>query len=149
MDLVIKYLPDIGFAINNVEFKWGMKKEIARRLLNNEHEIARFQNRDIYKNYLTEGTFFFLNYSEQNLLIELEVHQGVRVIVSNVLLTFERDLEDIKNDLERISGNVIKTGDGEYFFKDLKLTISDSEAMGGNDHLLGYFYCASDTSHLD
>jgi hypothetical protein len=156
MHLTITYIPNVGMTINKAEINWGTQREIIRKLLNNNHKAQDSinddanisQKRDVYKNYNGSDNFFFLNYNKNNKLIELEVHDGVEIIVGSALLSFEKELSAIVEDLQTISPLVTKIGDCEYFFKDLKLTISDLEAMGGDGSVLGYFYCSVNTDHL-
>jgi hypothetical protein len=91
---------------------------------------------------------FFFNYKDGNLLNELEVHGGVEITVGSARLSFERELSNAVADLEIISPLVVLIGYEKYFFKDLKLTISSNEAMGGNGNDLGYFYCSANVDHL-
>jgi hypothetical protein len=156
MILRIAYIPNTGITIDNTELNWGTKREVARKLLGNYHKAQDSKydftdislKRDIYKNYKTQGSFFFLNYNENNCLNEVEVHAGVEIVIGNVLLSFEKELSDILTDLQTVSPVFIKTSDGEYFFKDLKLSVSDSEAMGSDGSTLGYFYCSANVDHL-
>ena len=58
------------------------------------------------------------------------------------------EIEKAAKLLDSISDDKKLLSDGEYFFKDLKLTIASSEAMGGNGSELSYFYCSKDVTHL-
>lgn len=160
MTLKLTYKPDIGIIINDIALNWGTERESIRRLLNNKHqasdvifpvkpnEFANSQRRDVYKDYVDLDTFFFLNYDDNNLLRDVEVHYGLDIIVSNVLLSFERQLPDIIKDLKAVSPSVIELGEGEYLFKALKLTIADANAMGSDGDELAYFYCSVNVDHL-
>jgi hypothetical protein len=146
MTLLLTYRPDIGTTINGIELNWGSKKDTIRMLLNAKYEAR--EGRDIYENYRNGDNLFFLNYDDNNSLRDLEVHRGFDIIVNNVVLSFEKELKEIVEDLSLVSPSVIEIGDGEYFFKDLKLTIADSNAMGGEGNELAYFYCSSNVDHL-
>ncbi|HWZ04594.1 MAG TPA: hypothetical protein VNX40_13345 [Mucilaginibacter sp.] len=156
MNLTISYTPNIGVIINEAHLNWGAQRELVRKLLNSNYQvqdrvyddIGISQKRDIYKDYNGSNNFFFLNYDENNLLFELEVHAGADIMVGGVLLSFEKELSVIINDLQIISPLITKIRDGEYFFRDLQLTVSDQEAMGGEGNALGYFYCSVNTDHL-
>ncbi len=156
MNLTITYIPNVGVILNKIELNWGTQRELVRKLLNSNYQVQdRFyddigisQKRDVYKNYMGSNNFFFLNYDESNLLIDLEVHDGAEVIVGGVLLSFEKELSVIINDLQIVSPIITKIRDGEYFFRDLHFTVSDQEAMGGEGSTLGYFYCSVNTDHL-
>ena len=158
MTITLIYKPDIGIVINGAELNWSIKRETARQLLDNKHkaddriislgESNIVQRRDIYENYKSEYNFFFLNYNADNLLSWVDVHAGLEIVVDNVVLLFDKELTLIKQELESVSPSVIELAEGEYFFKDLKMTISDSNAMGGDGSELSYFYCSVNVDHL-
>jgi len=173
MSLTLKYIPNVGISINDIELPWGIERELARRLLNGtyksddqvidlsaEHngsvDYIFHQKRDIYENYLISidkkpweiDNLFFLGYDKNNLLSEVDIHAGLQIVVIASFISFEQKLPDIVQNLLNISPETIQSGDGEYFFKDLKLTVSDERAMGGEGDNLGYFYCAANVDHL-
>jgi hypothetical protein len=160
MEITLTYHPDKGILIGDRLLLWNTDREQARTLLNGEFEIEdnvfdlgdTFQNivqqRDIYKNYQGENNFFFLNFDENEQLTEVEVHHGLQINVSGVIIDFSMDIEKAANLLERIAGDIKQLSGGEYFFKDLKLTIASNNAMGGEGNELAYFYCSKDVSHL-
>jgi len=160
MTLKLIYKPNIGVIINELALNWGIKRETVRKMLNNAHkahdhivaqpgEFDVSQRRDIYNDfYYGRQFFFFLNYDDNSCLMEVEVHLGVDIIIDNVTLTFEKRLSDIIEELKSVSPSIIKLRDGDYFFKDLKITIADSKAMGGEGSDLSYFYCSANVDHL-
>jgi hypothetical protein len=173
MSLTLKYIPDVGISINGVELPWGIERELARRLLNDtyksddqvidlsaEHDgnndYIFHQKRDIYENYSVTSdkkpweidNLFFLGYDKNNLLSEVDVHAGLEIVVIDSTISFEQRLSEVVQYLQNISPEAIRSGDGEYFFKELKLTVSDERAMGGEGDNLGYFYCAANIDHL-
>ena len=155
------YYPDKGFLLNGVLINWGESRQTIRHLLGDIHEIQDrdndmseyhggnlFQRRDVYKDYAEQDNFFFLNYDTQGNLIEAEIHHGLDILISNIKLTFGSNFSDTVTYLKEISTDNKKLGEGEYLFKDLKLTIADWESQGGDENFLAYFYCAKDITHL-
>jgi hypothetical protein len=165
MNPTFTYYPDKGFSLANIPVNWGDSRQNVRHLLGEIYEIHDsdidmseyhdgnpdfnlFQGRDVYTNYGAHDNFFFLNYDVQGYLIEVEIHHGLDILVNNVKLIFGTDFLDSVKALKAISDDNKKTGDGEYFFNDLKLIIADWESRGGDENFLAYFYCAKDVTHL-
>lgn len=107
-----------------------------------------YVRRDIYEGAGSDETFFKLSYDGDDLLSEVEVHNCERIEVMGVSFGFNDDLEAIAFALSDIAELTILS-DGEYFFKELKLTISSKWKMGSGGNTLGYFYCGADVSHLE
>jgi hypothetical protein len=38
MGLTLKYIPDVGVSINDIELSWGIERELARRLLHGHYK---------------------------------------------------------------------------------------------------------------
>jgi hypothetical protein len=165
MTVTLTYQVDKGVALNDVTLLWDLSRAKVRQLLgdtfqedNQVIDLSQFHNgtsdfnivqrRDIYRNYRGQDNYFFLNYDREDNLRDVEVHQGLDILIQNVKFNFETDFQEVMLLLKSVSSDNIKISDGEYFFKDLKLTISDGEAMGGEGHLLSYFYCTKDVEHL-
>jgi hypothetical protein len=160
MAITLTYQPDEGVFIDDRSFLWGSNRQQVRKLLNNKFEIddnvidlgdstqKLIQRRDIYKNYQDQDNFFFLNFDESEQLTEVEVHHGLIINVAGVIIDFSMDIEKAADLLDTISSGTKRFSDGTYFFKDLKLTIASSDAMGGDGNALSYFYCSKDVSHL-
>lgn len=106
------------------------------------------QRRDIYKNYKGQDNFFFLNFDSTDHLAEVELHHGLNIKIQDVSIDFSMAIEKVAELLDRISNDKVQLSEGVYFYKWLKLTISSSEAMGGDGNKLSYFYCSKDVTHL-
>jgi len=152
----ILYLPDQGIILNGKSLLWNTDRGIIRKLLNNSHkagddfiaEINIYQRRDIYNNYGGQDNFFFLNYDENNNLSEIEIHFGFQIAVSNITFSFDQNIFKIVSLLKQVSSFHKILREGEYLFVDLKMSISDSESMGGEGNGLSYFYCSKNIDHL-
>jgi hypothetical protein len=148
MSLTLKYVPDFGVYLNDLEFRWGTERAAARRLLQNSHSHFGVQRKDVYEKHLIQNNLFDLSYNRNDLLIEVEVHHGLEIIVANTCLSFENDIADVISKLEKISCAPVQIGHEQFLFKDLKLTIATAYAMGGDGNRLAYFYCSSSVQHL-
>ncbi|OQP47728.1 hypothetical protein [Niastella populi] len=160
MALTLTYQPDKGVFIDNKLLLWSSDRQQVRTLLNGKFEIADnvidlgdatqslIQRRDIYESYQGLDNFFFLNFDENEQLTEVEVHYGLTINVAGVIIDFSMDIEKAADLLCGISADKKQLSDGEYFFKNLKLTIASSDSMGGEGNDLSYFYCSKDVSHL-
>jgi hypothetical protein len=82
------------------------------------------------------------------LLSEIEVHNCDVLKVNDFVFDFNDELDYVASELAKYS-SVTKKGDGEYFFKDIKISIMDKSKMGDEGNTLGYFYCADDVTHLE
>jgi len=160
MAITLTYQPDKGVFIDDKLLLWNSDRQQVRTLLNGKFEIADnvidlgdatqniIQRRDIYENYQGQDNFFFLNFDENEQLTEVEVHHGLTINVAGVVIDFSMGIEKVADLLGSISADNKRLSDGEYFFKNLKLTIASSESMGGEGNELSYFYCSKDVSHL-
>ena len=163
--LLITYYPNNGILLNDINLHWGMDRETIRQLLNQSHkandsiiDLSQFNNsnsapdivqkRDIYQNYEALDNYFFLNYDVEDLLEEIEIHNGPQIIVENIQLSFDKEISEILLDLKSICGDNEQLSPGEYLFADLKLTIADAEFMGMEGNTLAYFYCSKNIDHL-
>lgn len=163
--MTIEYIPNTGFKMNSVLFTWDDKRNIIRGNLNLKHkpddrviELAQYwdgdesknikQKRDIYENYGGGNNYFFLNYGEGDTLEAIEFHWGASIMIGSVELNFEQDLDDCVSRLDKIDNEKIELEEGSYLFKNLKITIANSESLGGEGNGLGYFYASRDISHL-
>jgi hypothetical protein len=95
-----------------------------------------------------EEYFFFLDYDKDDLLGEIEIIKCDKIQLNKADFGFKDELDSIALLLSNYS-EISILSDGEYFFKDLKVVISDERNRGGEDSTLGYFYCAADVSHLE
>jgi hypothetical protein len=161
MPTTLTYLPNEGVQINSVELKWSTDRELVRQKLPYEYEekdsvmdMSQYggnvivQKRDVYKNINGAENFFFLNYDGENRLSEVELHHGFEICISQTRLTFDMLIDDVVERLSSLSHMVVQLAEGEYFYKELKLTIASADAMGGDGEELSYFYCAKNVDHL-
>jgi hypothetical protein len=160
MTITLTYQPDKGVFIFDTLLMWGMDRQQVRALLTGKFEIGDdtidfgdpnqniILRRDIYKNYHGQENLFFLNYDENEGLTEVEIHYGLSINVAGIVIDFSMDTEKAADLLNGISGETKQLSTGEYFFRDLKLTIASSNVMCGDGNKLSYFYCSKDVSHL-
>lgn len=163
MDIV--YLPNKGFILNSIKFEWNYERNSVREKLGNKHtdedriiDVAEFfdgdetmnihQRRDIYENLNSKNDLMFLNYDKENRLIDLEVHYGFDIIIDNIRLDFGNEILDIIKQFQKNGIEYSETEKGNYLLPKIKITIADSESMGGDGTGLSYFYATSDISHL-
>jgi len=163
--MIIKYFPPDGLRINNIDLKWKEDRTIIRNLLNNTHSAAdQFIDlskdfggndeynidlkRDVYTNLFNSKSLFFLNYSKNNLLRDVEIHSGIEVQLNNIIISFDLTLKQVIYKLGEISKRIKKVDINEYYFEDLKLIVADKKKMGNKGNTLGYVYFTDDTSHL-
>ncbi|HEY5745663.1 MAG TPA: hypothetical protein VIU12_06285 [Chryseolinea sp.] len=163
--MTIEYIPNTGFKMNSVLFTWTNTRDAIRANLNHKYkaddkviELAKYwdgdesknikQRRDIYENYGGDNNYFFLNYSEDDKLESLEFHWGATIMIEGVELNFDQDIDECVSRLDKIDKEKVALEEGSYLFKNLKITIANSESMGGDGNDLGYFYASRDISHL-
>lgn len=166
MTTSLTYRPDKGVSFDDTQINWGFDRLNVRHLLGGIHresnsviDISEYNNgskdynivqrRDIYQNYGGQDNFFFLNYDKDDFLKEIEIHKGIEILIGHIKLVFDTDFRDAVSLLKSISSDNKQISHGEYFFKDLKLTIADSESMGGDGEVLAYFYCSQNVNHLN
>jgi len=160
----IEYIPDKGFRLNSNIFNWEDNRASVRQKLNNQHkeddriiEMAQFfggdksndieQRRDIYQNINNTKNYFFLSYDKEDRLNELEIHLGINVQINNVEMEFEKDIQIYIEKLQHIGYEWIELEKGNYLFEKLKMTIADSESIGGDGNGLSYFYSGFRTKY--
>ncbi len=165
MAIILTYEPDKSVSFGDTMLLWGANREQVRTLLNDKFDIDDnvadlsqynngdtsqniIQRRDIYKNYKRQDSFFFLNFDTNDQLTEVELHYGLDIKIKDVSIDFSMDIENAAKLLDSISNQKEQLSEGEYFYKNLKLTIASSGAMGGDGSELSYFYCSKDVSHL-
>ncbi|MGS2727907.1 hypothetical protein ACU8DI_14955 [Psychroserpens sp. BH13MA-6] len=161
----IEYVPNRGFILNSVKIEWNDERNSVREKIGNKHkqddktiDVAQFfdgdesmnihQKRDVYENLNSKNDMLFLNYDKDNKLRELEVHSGFSILINNVRLDFGNEISDFINQFQKNGIEYLETERGNYLLPKLKITIADSESMGGNGTGLSYFYATSDISHL-
>jgi hypothetical protein len=163
--ITITYQPDKSISFGDVLLSWGKERSQIRKLLNDNFEISDtvidlspynfgdtsqkiIQRRDIYRNFQGHDNFFFVNFDNEDKFRDIEIHHGLEININGKVINFSMDIDKVAELLDNISDGKKILSDGEYFFKDLKLTIASSEAMGGDGHNLAYFYCSKDVTHL-
>ena len=166
MTTTITYFPDKGIYIDDKMINWDFDRFKIRNLLGNNHkeddriiDLSKYydgndeyniiQRRDVYENYNGKENSFFLNYSKDDLLNEVEIHGGYTILIGDIKIDFDMNFDDAVSLLQSISIDNRQISDGEYFFKDLKLTIAHNEFMGGEGEELAYFYCSNNVDHLN
>ena len=165
MVITLTYQPDKSVSIGDLLLLWGSDIHQIRQLLNDNFEISDnvidmsqynngdtsqniIQRRDIYRNFQGHDNFFFVNFDKEDKLRDIEIHHGLDINISGKVINFSMDIEKVVELLDNISDDKMLLSGGEYFFKDLKLTIASSDAMGGDGKELSYFYCSKDVTHL-
>ncbi|MDG4717335.1 hypothetical protein [Winogradskyella marincola] len=161
----IEYLPNKGFILNSVKIEWNSERNSVREKIGKKYkeddrtiDVAQFfdgdesmnihQKRDIYENLNSKNDMIFLNYNKDNKLTELEVHSGFSILIDNIRLDFGNEISDFIKQFEKNGIEYSETEKGNYLLPKLKITIADSESIGGDGTGLSYFYAASDISHL-
>ena len=92
--------------------------------------------------------YFFLSYDKQDKLNELEVHWGMNILINKIEMEFGKDIKDYLERLKSAGYEYIELEEGNYLFKGLKITIADSESMGGDGNGLSYFYSGQNIDHF-
>jgi hypothetical protein len=163
--ITLTYQPDRSVSFGDLLLVWGTDRKQTRQQLNDNFEISDnvidmsqynngdtsqniIQRRDIYTNFQGQDNFFFLNFDNKDKLRDIEIHHGLDININGKVINFSMDIEKVAELLDNISDDKKILSDGEYFFKDLKLTIASSKAMGGDCKELSYFYCSKDVTHL-
>jgi hypothetical protein len=97
--------------------------------------------RDLYKNFTTI-------FNTDDCLTELEVFSNVDISVSGTTLTFGKDIDEFLHEFKRKNNQPTEIENGQFLFESLKMTIGNSESMGGDGNGLAYFYAGKDVNHL-
>lgn len=158
--MIVQYIPVRKIIINGIVVEFGEGRSSVRLKLGpiykEENLVFTFesesniiyQRRDIYKDFDGSRNYFFLGYDKNDILIDIEIHDCQEIKVVEASFNFSHELDEIASQLNNYS-DVFTLSDGEYFFQELQLAIVDKEHMGGEGSTLGYFYCASDVTHLE
>jgi hypothetical protein len=164
--ILLTYLPNFGITITDIKLNWGMSRQKVRELVNSAYTEADetvnlneegesdsnqilTQKRDIYANLFLEDNLLFLNYDNDNLLKEVEIHHGIDILIDKIKITFRDTLDDAEISLKTISDDIVRTEEGELLIANLKMSLADSEFMGGEGNILSYFYCAENVEHWE
>lgn len=163
--MTLEILPNKGFKLNSDIFNWSEERESVRQKLKNRHKeddrlikMSQFfegdtshdidQKRDIYKDINGMKNYFFLNYDKNNLLSELEIHWGIKILIDDIEMEFEKDINTYLNQLNSNGFDFKEIERGNYLFEKLKITIADSESTGGEGNGLSYLYLGESIEHL-
>lgn len=161
----IEYKPDSGFVINNRTINWLADRTAVRQALENSHtednsitDMSEFfggddsynivTRKDIYTDFGNSENYFFFHYSNEEKLIEIEIHSGFIININGLENAFGEDINLVVDRLRLLDENYSEIEEGNYLFPDLKLTVASSESMGGDGADFSYFYAAKDMSHL-
>jgi hypothetical protein len=157
----IFYLPPNRIVIDGTVMEFNEERELIRSKLEanyiEDNQVMQigdsltdliYQRRDIFKNINSTDNYFFLGYDENDLLIEVEVHNCDKIKVIDFVFDFNDELDIIASGLSKYSFATQKS-EGEYFFNDIKVSIINKSQMGAEGSTLGYFYCAKDVTHLE
>lgn len=158
--MILVYFPTTKVAIDDAIIEFNESRQAVRHKLpgygesNQTLEMGEGiepirQRRDIYQDFNANDNFFVLGYDQDDLLQEIEVHQCSQIKILDVIFDFNSAIDVIASLLSEIAPVTVKV-EGEYFFRDLKISLLDKRQMGGeDDSTLGYFYCAADVAHLE
>lgn len=161
----IEILPNEGFKLNSDIFRWNDDRKSVRHKLKNQHkeddnviEMSQFfdgdtshdidQKRDVYQDLSGMKNYFFLSYDKDNFLNELEIHWGIKVWIDNIELELEKNINIYLNQLNSKGYDFKEIEQGNYLFEKLKITIADSESIGGDGNGLSYLYSGQNIEHL-
>jgi len=157
--MTVHYVPGLGFDIESQKIRWGEKRSLIRQTLAKEFQEddgiidnSEFfdgdpsynisYKRDIYDSFKTI-------FDDDDCLTEMEIYKEFDISVLGIMVTFGKDLPELINQLKKIDSQITELEAGQFFFKNLKMTIASSESMGGSGNGLSYFYAARDVTHLD
>ena len=160
----LEYIPRVGFVFEGKEVRWRSSRSVVRGNLGGIFEeedrmvdLSEYfedgenhtieQRRDLYHDE-EESYCFYLNYDEEDLLTELEVHSGLAILVNGHEMQFDSDIYRILESMNDSGNRGIELEEGNYLFQDLKMTIASSAATGGDGNGLAYFYGAENVEHL-
>ena len=156
--MTIHYQPNIGFEVNSNNIKWGTTRESVRQAFALEFQeddgvldnSAFFDGDTSYNIVYKQDHYenFKASYNSENCLKELEIFNEITIIVSEVTLTFGKDVSELVREFEKQHHTATKIDDGNFFIEDLKITIASSASMGGEGNGLAYFYCGKDVQHV-
>lgn len=158
--MILNYIPKKKILIDTASIYFGENRESVRNKIEEtfkeDNQIIEtgtlnldniYIRRDIYEYMDSTESYFFLSYDNDDLLIEIEVHKCTQIKVLDIIFDFNTNLNSITSQLSKYS-IVENKSKGEIFLKDINILLMDKEHMGGAGNTLGYFYCASDVSHL-
>lgn len=151
--MILQCVPGKEIIIDNIRLPFGTQRDLVRAKLDNTHKEHNEDfwvdtafvgyRRDIYDQLESKSTYFFLNYDENDLLTEVEVHRCKRIKLFDIEFNFTDEIDLVAEELSHHSP-ITEHEEGTYFFKGLNICIMDERSMGGEDNkILSYFYCSS------
>ncbi len=159
--MIFRYLSTNEFVLDNIQLQFGASRESVRAQLGRTFEEQNrviplgpmeapiIQRNDIYDDSASNGDFFSLNYDQNDLLIELEIHHCEKIQVFDFSFSFNDEMDAIATGLSKYAP-ITRNEDGQCFFKELHISITDEMHMGGEEkNTMSYFYFALDVSHLE
>ena len=161
----LEYLPNKGFILNTISINWQEKRNAVRETIgktfkeddtiidvshyfDGDESMNIHQRRDVYETLNSLKVLVFLNYDHDNKLKEIEVHAGLNVMIDDIKLQFGKDLSEQLNQFQNKGIVYTEIEEGNYLIAELKMTLANSESMGGDGNDLTYIYLSSDISHL-
>lgn len=150
--MILECVPLKEIIINGIRLPFGTARELVRAKLGGIYEEQNevislgddfppiIQRRDVYN---SPNSYFFLNYDQNDNLMELEVHQCKRIKLYDVEFNFTDELDLIVAELSH-HAPYVEEDEGSVSFESLKICLMDERQMGGEEsNILSYFYCAS------
>ena len=152
----IKYIPNLGIEINSEKIFWYDSRHHIRLKFKNSHTVDDFemdnsalfngdhsynivQKRDVYENFENGTNLFFMNYNEEDALIEIEFHTGITLQIENQKIEIGEEMNSV---LQKFNSQYIEIEEGNFYCRELKLNIADDIFMGGDGKGLSYIYIA-------
>lgn len=145
-----EFVPLKGIKCQSVDLFFNTDRSLIRDLLGNEEEFnfARSQSEDSYQGFQNTDTWLRLMYNESNQLNEIEFLQGSLRINEISIIGNEKNVFQLKEQLEKMGFNLIHRDDEYWIDVENKFTFSSSEDMGGDTNDVVYFYTADNIEHL-
>lgn len=150
--MILECVPLKEIIINGVRLPFGIARNLVRAKLGGIYEEQNeeiflgddappiLQRRDVYN---SPNSFFFLNYDQQDQLIELEVHQCKRIKLYDIEFNFTDEMDLIAAELAH-HAPYVQEDEGSYSFESLSISMMDERQMGGEEsNILSYFYCSA------
>ena len=153
--MILECVPLKEIIINKIRLPFGIPRELVRAKLaaayeeQNEEILLEdvnhpiFLRRDLYNQLQANDSYFFLNYNQNDLLVELEVHHCKKIRLFDMEFGFMDEAELIASELSH-HADVTDEKEGYWHFGGIRVHLMDEKQMGeeGNSNL-GYFCCAA------
>jgi hypothetical protein len=160
------YLPNKGVRFLNNELYWGEHRiEVRKKTVgefrqsdsqidmsiyhNDSSDFNIKQQRDIYSMINGYECFVFFNYDQNDLLRDIEIHNGMSLKFDSIILSFDKNIIDLVSEIKKaFKSTPIVDSEGYFLFEELKLVIASDQSMGGDGTSLGYIYVSNNIDHL-